>query len=46
MQNIVAFLMKNIIFSQQQYTDLSLDLTRTCGEVNFLNLSFKRHVMK
>jgi diguanylate cyclase len=36
MQNIVAFLMKNITFSQQQHTDLSFDLTRTCGEVNFL----------
>jgi diguanylate cyclase len=36
MQNIVAFLMKNIIFFQQQHIDLSLDLTRTCGEVNFL----------
>jgi diguanylate cyclase len=36
MQNIAAFLMKNIIFFQQQHIDLSLDLTRTCGEVNFL----------
>jgi diguanylate cyclase len=35
MKNIVTFLIKNITFYQQQYTDLFLDLTRTCSEVNF-----------
>ncbi|TWX67034.1 GGDEF domain-containing protein [Colwellia sp. C1TZA3] len=41
MQNIVAFLMKNIASSQQQQTDLSLNLTRTCGEVSFLKSKLK-----
>lgn len=36
MQNIVAFLMSSITTSQQQHCDLSLELTRTCGEVSFL----------
>ena len=45
MQNIVAFLMNNIATSQQQHSDLSLELTRTCGEVNFLKskLEAARH---
>ena len=45
MQNIVAFLMSNITNSQQQHSDLSLELTRTCGEVNFLKakLEAARH---
>lgn len=36
MQNIVSFLMNSITASQQQHSDLSLELTRACGEVNFL----------
>lgn len=45
MQNIVAFLMNNIATSQQQHSDLSLELTRACGEVNFLKskLEAARH---
>jgi diguanylate cyclase len=45
MQNIVAFLMSSITKSQQQHSDLSLELTRTCGEVSFLKskLEAARH---
>ncbi|MEH6597093.1 MAG: diguanylate cyclase [Colwellia polaris] len=45
MQNIVSFLMNNITASQQQHSDLSLELTRTCGEVSFLKakLEAARH---
>ncbi|WP_085296728.1 GGDEF domain-containing protein [Cognaticolwellia mytili] len=45
MQNIVAFLMKSIATSQQQHNDLSLELTRACGEVSFLKskLEAARH---
>jgi len=45
MQNIVAFLMNNITTSQQQHSDLSLELTRACGEVSFLKakLEAARH---
>jgi len=41
MQNIVSFLMNNITASQQQHSDLSLELTRTCGEVSFLKAKLK-----
>ncbi|MGB0938694.1 GGDEF domain-containing protein [Colwellia sp. M166] len=45
MQSIVAFLMSSITTSQQQHGDLSLELTRACGEVNFLKskLEAARH---
>ncbi|SEL94217.1 diguanylate cyclase [Colwellia chukchiensis] len=45
MQNIVAFLMSSISTSQQQHSELSLELTKTCGEVNFLKskLEAARH---
>lgn len=45
MQNIVSFLMNNIAKSQQQHSELSLELTRACGEVNFLKskLEIARH---
>ncbi|MGB1263824.1 MAG: GGDEF domain-containing protein [Cognaticolwellia sp.] len=45
MQNIVTFLMHSISTSQQQHSDLSLELTKTCGEVNFLKskLAAARH---
>jgi diguanylate cyclase len=45
MQNVVAFLMSSITTSQQQHSDLSLELTRACGEVNFLKskLEAARH---
>ena len=45
MQNIVSFLMNNITASQQQHSDLSLELTRACGAVSFLKakLEAARH---
>lgn len=45
MQNIVSFLMSSITTSQQQHSDLSLELTHACGEVNFLKskLEAARH---
>lgn len=45
MQNIVAFLMSSITTSQQQHSDLSLELTHACGEVSFLKskLEAARH---
>ena len=41
MQNIVAFLMSSITTSQQQHSDLSLELTHACGEVSFLKSKLK-----
>ncbi len=41
MQNIVTFLMSSITTSQQQHSDLSLELTHACGEVSFLKSKLK-----
>jgi len=45
MQSIVTFFMNSITSSQQQHSDLSLALTRSCGEVSFLKskLEAARH---
>jgi diguanylate cyclase len=45
LKNIIAFLMNCITSSQQQHSDLSLELTRACGEVSFLKskLEAARH---